>query len=67
MRELLGAKRAYGVDEVLSGVVPLSDWPRDEQGLCLIAAPRRLEQSETIVHELPALRHQMLYASYSRQ
>ena len=55
MRELLGAKRAYGVDEVLSGAVPLSDLPRDEQGLCLIAAPRRLEQSETIVHELPAL------------
>ena len=42
MRELLGAKRAYGVDEVLSGAVPLSDLPRDEQGLCLIAAPRRL-------------------------
>ena len=36
-------------------LVPLSDLPRDEQGLCLIAAPRRLEQSETIVHELPAL------------
>ena len=55
MRELLGAKRAYGVDEVLSGAVSLSDLPRDEQGLCLIAAPRRLEQSEAITHELPEL------------
>lgn len=55
MRELLGAKRAFGIDEVLSGAVSLSDLPRDEQGLCLIAAPRRLEQSEAIVCELPAL------------
>lgn len=55
MRELLGAERALGVDEVLSGAVDVSDLRCDDQGLCLIAAPRRLEQSEEVTSGLPAL------------
>ena len=55
MRDLFGAERAFGIDEVLTGVVAVPDLPRDERGMCLVAAPRRLEQSEVVVRELPAL------------
>ena len=55
MRELLGAEHAFGVDEVLSGAVDMGSVPYSEGVPCVLAAPRRLEQSEALSGKLGAL------------
>ena len=55
MRELLGAEHAFGVDEALSGAVDVGSIPYSEGIPCVLAAPRRLEQSEALSGRLGAL------------
>ncbi len=55
MRELLGAEHAFGVDEVLSGAVGMDSVPYSEGVPCVLAAPRRLEQSEALSGQFGAL------------
>ena len=55
MRELFGAEHAFGVDEVLSGAVGMDSVPYSEGVPCVLAAPRRLEQSEALSGQLGAL------------
>lgn len=55
MRELLGAEHAFGVDEALSRAVDMGSLPYSEGVLCVLAAPRRLEQSEALSGQVGAL------------
>ena len=55
MRELFGAEHAFGVDEALSGAVDMGSVPYSEGAPCVLAAPRRLEQSEALSGRIGAL------------
>lgn len=55
MRELFGAEHAFGIDETLSGTVDLGALPYSEGVPCVLAAPRRLEQSEALSGRLGVL------------
>lgn len=48
MRELFSAEHAFGIDEVASGSVDVESLMGADGGPCVLAAPRRLEQSEVI-------------------